>query len=64
MSGIACIVGAGDMTGTRLYIPEGSLVIAADGGLSPLKNEGCEPALIVGDFDSLGTVPQGDNVLL
>lgn len=63
MSGIACIVGAGDMTGTRLYIPVGSLVIAADGGLSPLKNEGCEPALIVGDFDSLGTVPQGDNVL-
>ena len=39
MSGIACIVGAGDMTGTRLYIPEGSLVIAADGGLSPLKND-------------------------
>jgi len=63
MSGICCIVGAGDMSGTKLVIPEGAYIIAADAGLEHLTNAGLTPALIVGDFDSLGTVPAGENVI-
>ncbi len=63
MSGICCIVGAGDMSGTPLIIPEGAYIIAADAGLKYLKNAGLTPDLIVGDFDSLGAVPDGDNVI-
>jgi thiamine pyrophosphokinase len=63
MSNICCIVGAGDISGTRLAIPEGAYVIAADAGLEYLKNTGLTPDLIVGDFDSLGRVPDGNNVI-
>lgn len=38
------------------------LVIAADGGLVHLQQRGITPSLIVGDFDSLGTPPAGENV--
>lgn len=60
---LCCIVGAGDMSGTDLYIPDGALVIAADAGLLPLQRAGASPDLIVGDFDSLGEIPDGGNVL-
>lgn len=39
------------------------LVIAADQGLSHLERRGIRPDLIVGDFDSLGRVPEGTNVV-
>lgn len=60
---LCCIVGAGDMAGTELNIPEGAYVIAADAGLTVLESRGICPDLIVGDFDSLGRIPEGDNVL-
>lgn len=41
----------------------GDWVIAADGGLTHLQKRGITPNRIVGDFDSLGTTPQGENVL-
>ena len=40
-----------------------ALVIAADAGLRHLGDQGLAPDLIVGDFDSLGRVPEGQNVL-
>ncbi|MEG1316490.1 MAG: thiamine diphosphokinase [Oscillospiraceae bacterium] len=64
MSMICCIVGAGDMTGTVLEIPVGARVIAADGGLSSLEAAHIIPNVILGDFDSLGRIPQGDNVIV
>lgn len=39
------------------------LLICADGGCSAAAAYGLEPHLIIGDFDSLGSVPAGDNVI-
>ena len=38
------------------------LVIAADGGLAHLQSLGVQPGAILGDFDSLGYVPQDSRV--
>lgn len=64
-AGICRIVGAGEgfpsfepLTRTQ---PE-DLLIAADGGCRTLEELGLTPEVIVGDFDSLGYVPQGKNV--
>lgn len=37
-------------------------VIAVDGGYSHLRNLGVVPDYVLGDFDSLGYVPEGENV--
>ncbi|MFB0920156.1 MAG: thiamine diphosphokinase [Oscillospiraceae bacterium] len=63
MSGVFCIIGAGDMSGTRLVVPDGAFVIAADAGLKTLRAEAITADLIVGDFDSLGEIPLGENVV-
>ena len=51
--------------GERSGSPRGgpAFVIAADKGLVHLEAQGIRPDLIVGDFDSLGRVPAGDNIL-
>ncbi len=59
----AWIVGAGDFA-PALFAPEpDDYVIAADGGLRYLQACGVAPQLIVGDFDSLGYVPQGARIV-
>ncbi len=61
--GICYIVGAGDCFGLDFKLTDGDLVIAADGGLSYLKEFGIAPDVVIGDFDSLGYVPKGKNVI-
>ena len=39
------------------------LLIAADRGWEHLRRQGLTPHLIVGDFDSLGWTPEGENVI-
>ena len=60
MDPICCIIGAGP---SSAYVTEGAFVIAADGGLDKLNALHITPDLILGDFDSLGDRPMGENVL-
>lgn len=57
------IVGAGDNSGTNFLKEKNDYVIAADGGLLTLQKLDIMPDMIMGDFDSLGFVPEGDNVI-
>ena len=63
MSRFCCIFAAGKISGMEVTIPAGAFVIAADAGLRFLREKGREPDLIVGDFDSLGERPTGENVV-
>lgn len=64
-SGKICwIFGGGEFDPACPHIPEaGDLLIAADSGLELALRLGLTPDLTVGDFDSLGRVPTGDNVV-
>lgn len=55
---MACyIFGAGSFYGLSQRPAPGDTVIAADGGWVPCRGEGLTPDLLLGDFDSLHTVP-------
>lgn len=54
-----CVIfGAGEQP-DRYALPQEALLIAADGGREYLNQLGLCPHLTVGDFDSLGYVPEG-----
>ena len=62
MESICYIVGAAPTE--ALPSPrEGDFLIAADKGYEALRTAGIAPDLIMGDFDSLGFTPKGENVL-
>lgn len=63
MRKVCYIIGACE-PGEIVVADQDALVIAADGGLRYLDEQGIEPTLVVGDFDSLGHVPQGEHILL
>lgn len=65
MKGICYIIGAGDNSGTNFSKDEknNDCVIAADGGLKTLLELKIAPDYIIGDFDSLGYVPEGEHVI-
>ncbi len=60
---ICYIFGAVDCSVTDFKPNENDLIIAADGGYSTLKKLNIKPDLVVGDFDSLGSVPENENVI-
>ena len=53
---------AGDFKELTAPVGAEDLVIAADGGLTHLESIGLKPDIILGDFDSLGYVPEGGEV--
>ena len=56
------IVGAGEYS--SLVTPdENDYIIAADGGYAELDFRGITPNLVVGDFDSLGELPNHPNII-
>lgn len=60
---ICYVFGAGDCDESSLMLGAGDLVIAADGGLNHLNKLGIRPDIIIGDFDSFGSVPEGENII-
>ena len=62
MSKNCVIVGAGDFSKDTFSPPKDSFIIAADGGYRHLDSIGITPDEIVGDFDSLGEIPDHQNV--
>ena len=63
MYGKAClIIGAADFNGAP-YNLKFDLIIAADGGYAHVKKIGLKPDIVVGDFDSLGYVPENENII-
>jgi thiamine pyrophosphokinase len=49
---------AGDFTGLATTLGEKDYIIAADGGLTHTQRLGLTPNYVMGDFDSLGYVPE------
>ncbi|NCC69547.1 MAG: thiamine diphosphokinase, partial [Clostridia bacterium] len=62
MNRLYIIVGAGDMSDSAIYAPDGAYIIAADGGLRHVKAAGLTANLVLGDFDSLGGMPTGEKI--
>ena len=58
-----CIIfGAGEFDTLILPMEQSDLIIAADGGLRHFGDAVRQPDVILGDFDSLGYIPQGAQV--
>ena len=62
--GVCYIIGAGEDCGLDFVPRAEDLLIAADQGYARAKQAGLQPDLIVGDFDSLGCVPEEMNVVV
>lgn len=60
---ICYIFGAGDGFPKEFKRQPDDLVIAADGGIIHLNKLGCEPDIALGDFDSLGFIPECREVI-
>lgn len=60
---ICYIIGAGAFYGFEQMPGSGDCVIAADGGYAVCEAHGIAPHCILGDFDSLGYIPQTPNTV-
>ncbi len=59
---ICYIVGSYEFGEIHIEKGEDDVIISADGGLLLLEKNGILPDIIMGDFDSLGYIPKGDNI--
>ncbi len=60
---ICYIICAGENYGLDISPNKDDLIIAADGGLKYLKEANIQPDIVIGDFDSLGYAPTGENII-
>ena len=58
-----CIVGGGDFSANTFDKTEYDLIIAADSGCLYLDGIGVEADIYIGDFDSLGEIPEKKDVI-
>ena len=58
----AALVGASDFNARHFAAHQFDLVVAVDGGFAHLQDAGVVPDAVVGDFDSLGYVPDAGDV--
>lgn len=63
MNQICYIIGAGDAKDIYIDETDNHYIIAADGGYTYLESQGIAADLVVGDFDSLGRVPEHEYVI-
>lgn len=61
--GVCYIVGAGECEFLDFLPESDDWVIAADGGYTYLKKANITPDIIIGDFDSLGEIPDAENII-
>ena len=61
---ICYIIGAGDVCATDLVADKEDFIICADGGYEYRNMLGREADMVVGDFDSLGRVPEEENRII
>ena len=64
MADICYIIGAGDVIATDIVADENDYIICADGGYKYKNLLGRECDIVVGDFDSLGSVPETENKIV
>lgn len=64
MEKICYIIGAGDVTGPHITATADDLIICADGGYKYKTLLGRECDMVVGDFDSLGSIPDIENKIV
>ena len=64
MSGICYIIGAGDVTDPDIIATEQDFIICADGGYKYKSLLGRDCDMVMGDFDSLGSVPDTENKIV
>lgn len=60
---VCYVVGAGECDSLPINKQDGDMIISADGGAKYLKKFGLTADIFIGDFDSLGSIPEGDNVI-
>ena len=60
---VCYVVGAGDCTSLDFEKKSGDLIIAADGGYKYLVSARIKPDILIGDFDSLGDIPENENII-
>lgn len=58
-----CVIGAGECESFDFRKENGDIIIAADGGYEVLKKNGITPDYVIGDFDSLGYIPDGEKTI-
>ena len=58
-----CHIAAALAFDNEISLMPGDLLIAADAGYQQLIKRSLKPDLIVGDFDSLGSIPEGENIV-
>ena len=64
MEKICYIIGAGDVTDPHITATADDLIICADGGYKYKTLLGRECDMVVGDFDSLGSIPDIENKIV
>ena len=64
MEKICYIIGAGDITDLNIKATDSDYIICADGGYKYNDLFGRKCDMVVGDFDSLGSVPETDNKIV
>lgn len=60
---VCYIISAGDCEKINIDKKGNDLIIAADAGMNYCRRDNIVPDIIIGDFDSLGCIPDSDNVI-